>query len=515
MTSLQPRDPYTQEELQKLYPKDLELQLVQVLLRHGERSPVSARFQNAGLHAYWPCCSVARQMISQTHEVGEGKWTPMEWRKRIETFGPNDNPVIAAGPGGDVDSICNLGELTDKGRETTWQLGRRLRHLYVDQLNYMPSMIHDADMIYLRASPIPRALESLQQAFWGMYPAETRAASFPPVTIITRAPADETLFPNDSSCRRLAQLSRAFAQRTADRWNKSDDMEYLNKMISKWMPESSKRVAIDSHPRLSGIMDTINSTLAHGPETKLPKEFYDVRGRQIIDKISVEEWFSGYTESREYRSLGIGSLMGDIVEQMVGSVEQNPNDQYREVGGKNGSLGEGRDGEKAIRLALRGCHDTTLAGILASLGAFDGEAWPPYTSHIAFEVFKKSGLQSQASIKAENKIARSTSWFGSLFSSGSPKKISTGIVRQRLETLGEPDRLKLNGYFVRIRYNDKVMSVPGCRPAGKHLDGDESFCTLEAFKRIVDKYTPANWKEACRSNLDVPAFPEKLEPSGY
>jgi len=83
----------------------------------------------------------------------------------------------------------------------------------------MPSMIEDADMIYLRATPIPRALESLQQTFWGMYPGSARAADFPPITIITRAPADETLFPNDSNCRRFAQLSRAFAQRTADRWN--------------------------------------------------------------------------------------------------------------------------------------------------------------------------------------------------------------------------------------------------------------------------------------------------------
>jgi hypothetical protein len=46
MTTFVPRAPYSEEELQKLYPKDLELQLVQVLLRHGERSPVSARFQN-------------------------------------------------------------------------------------------------------------------------------------------------------------------------------------------------------------------------------------------------------------------------------------------------------------------------------------------------------------------------------------------------------------------------------------------------------------------------------------
>jgi hypothetical protein len=34
---------------------------------------------------------------------------------------------------------------------------------------------------------------------------------------------------------------------------------------SKYMPEESPKVAVDSHPRLSGIMDTINATDAHGP----------------------------------------------------------------------------------------------------------------------------------------------------------------------------------------------------------------------------------------------------------
>jgi hypothetical protein len=83
-----------------------------------------------------------------------------------------------------------------------------------------------------------------------MYPSDTRAGTFPPITIVTRAPADETLFPNDGNCRRFAQLSRAFAQRTADRYNGSPDLEYVNNLISKWMPESSKTVAVDSHPRL-------------------------------------------------------------------------------------------------------------------------------------------------------------------------------------------------------------------------------------------------------------------------
>lgn len=493
MTTLRPRGPYSDDELAKLYPDSLKLQLVQVFLRHGERSPVSARFQNAGLAPFWPYCSVARQLLSATMDNRSSNWGSMEWKRRLETFGPEDNPVVASGPEGEVDAICKLGELTDAGRSTTHALGKRLRHLYVNQLNFMPSVISDTDMIYLRATPIPRALESLQETFWGMYPSHARSASFPPPTIITRAPADETLFPNDGNCRRFAQLSRAFAQRTADRWNNTSEMAYLTKNIGKWMPDPSKGVAVDSHPRLSGIMDTINSTLAHGPETQLPKEFYDEKGRSIIDKIGVEEWFSGYKESREYRALGIGGLMGDIVQRMIGSVEQNGNNGLFEVGGENRApIINGRGGEEDIKLGMNGCHDTTLAAILASLGAFDGERWPPYTSHIALELFRQADLPRpqtppEAQVAAHTMISSAPlpmrqSWFGwfskSATTPSNENDKQVGIARKKIEDLSDVEKAKLDGYYVRVRYNDKPMNVPGCALPGNHLDGDESFCTL-------------------------------------
>lgn len=121
MTTLQPRGPYSDAELQKLYPKELKLQLVQVLLRHGERSPVSARFQNAGLRAYWPYCSEAGAMLNAVMNANNSKWTALEWRRRMETFGKDDNPVLASGPRGEVDAIwyvafCTLSlsqQLTD------------------------------------------------------------------------------------------------------------------------------------------------------------------------------------------------------------------------------------------------------------------------------------------------------------------------------------------------------------------------------------------------------------------
>ncbi|MCJ1401785.1 hypothetical protein MMC11_005002 [Xylographa trunciseda] len=522
MTTFVPREPYSEAELARLYPKGLELQLVQILLRHGERSPVSARFRNAGLAAYWPYCNAAKRMTSAAMTKKDwASWDKLDWRRRLETFGKDDGPIVAAGPNGEIDGVCQLGELTDKGRETTLALGQRLRHLYVDQLGFMPKIIRDADMIYLRSTPMARALESLQESFVGMYPLDTRTGSFPPPTIITRAPADETLFPNETNCRRFSQLSRAFAQRTADRWNKTTEMDYLNKLISKWMPEDSKRVAVDSHPRLSGIMDTINSTLAHGPETRLPSAFYDSKGRDIIDKIGVEEWFSGFRESNEYRTVGIGGLVGDVVSRMIGSVEGNGNDGLLEVGGDVDELGKGRGGEKNIKFGMSGCHDTTLAAVLTSLGAFDGEKWPPYTSHIALELFRKTpstnakippGKTSNSGDSRPKPLDRGKqSFWSSLFGAPSPPR---GIARQKASDLSAAERKKLDGYYVRLRYNDRVMAIPGCQSAGNHLDGDESFCTLEAFKRIADRFTPRNWKQACAANLDQPAFPPAIEEAG-
>ncbi|KAI0016666.1 phosphoglycerate mutase-like protein [Xylariomycetidae sp. FL0641] len=530
MSTLTPRPPYSQDELKTLYPAGLELQLVQILLRHGERSPVSARFQNAGLPAFWPYCSAVRQLKSAVLDGATKQFTTLEWRRRLESFGPRDEPVLAAGPAGELDGICDMGMLTDKGRETTYDLGTRLRRLYVDQLGFLPPAIRSADSLYLRATPIPRALESLQEAFAGLYPAHARAPDFPPPAVVTRAPADETLFPNDGNCRRFAALSRAFAARTAERWNGTDEMAYLQTLYGAWMPEGSPRVAVDGKPRLSGIMDTVNSTLAHGPETRLPRQFYDPKGLAIIEKIGVEEWFAGYKESREYRTLGIGGLMGDVVSRMVGSAERSTADGEYEVARslENGPVKDGH-GATPVRFGLSGCHDTTLASVLASLGAFEGDRWPPYTSHIAIEMFRKkaAGTSTQnpptqgsgATIPpAENKTTGtppSTPWYKRLFSSGlAPGTPPPSIGRKPSPTLTPAERASMDGYYVRLRYNDAVMSVPGCAAAGKHLDGDKSFCTLEAFKAIVDDFVPVDWKRQCAADVRKPAFPEKPEPAG-
>ena len=139
------------------------------------------------------------------------------------------------------------------------------------------------------------------------------------------------------------------------------------------------------------------------------------------------------------------------------------------------------NGNNAVKLALSGCHDTTLAAVLASLGAFEGEPWPPYTSHIALELFKSADVRHAklGNVKIEYPKTEAKSWFGGLFGKGvaQPGR-SSGIARQKIESLSDAEKSELDDYYVRIRYNDRVMEIPGCKPAGKHLEGDTSFCTL-------------------------------------
>jgi len=135
MSTLLPRSPYSESELAQLYPPTLQLCQVQVLLRHGERTPVSSRFKNAGLNGTWNYCRAANE-LKATILAADGSWDTLAWKRRMETFGVEDTPKLAAGSRGDIDAVCQPGELTDRGRETTLALGQRIRTLYVNQLAF-------------------------------------------------------------------------------------------------------------------------------------------------------------------------------------------------------------------------------------------------------------------------------------------------------------------------------------------------------------------------------------------
>lgn len=257
-------------------------------------------------------------------------------------------------------------------------------------------------------------------------------------------------------------------------------MDYLNFLLQKWMP-SQQRVAVDSTPTLHGIWDTINTTLATaGAPTRLPAEFYDSKAYSILDRLVTEEEYAGYKESVEYRTLGIGAMLGETVQRMIrsSSLEKGKKTKNSLSSSSSGETlndkGENRDGSrssrsKAPKFALFGCHDSTIAGALASLGALEGEnnKWPSFTSSLAIELFYQS-------VKSGSEQASEPSSRHHQQDMKTVNPLEVVLPAQDKEADPDSDVRK----YVRIRYNDRPVVIPGCRKQGNHLAGDESMCTF-------------------------------------
>ena len=215
-------------------------------------------------------------------------------------------------------------------------------------------------------------------------------------------------------------------------------MDYINSLLRKWMP-CRQRVAVDSKPKLHGIFDTINATVAASDSrTRLPNEFYDAKLRKTMDRILVEEEYSGYRENEEYRRLGIGHLLSEVAQRMSNRAQRATTKSEAMVASNVVDRGD----LDSMKLALFACHDSTLAATLTSLGTMEGEnsEWPGYASSLAIELFQDT----------EN---------------------------DRHSATGE-SREEFSAFYVRLRYNERPLRLPGCQEPGDHWEGDKGFCTL-------------------------------------
>lgn len=356
--------------------------------------------------------------------------------------------------------------------------------------------------VVLRATPIIRAQQSVEQAFTGLYPRTQRTPDCPPPTVLSRTMQEETLFPNTGACKRFRELFDLFGKRAAERWNDSKELEHINKKLGKWMPAEHKRIAVDGKPRLSGIMDTTSASLAHDntASTRLPKEFYDSEVRANVDRVVCDEWYAGFRESNEYRTLGMGSCINDMTSRMIWHVEG------RDAEGSTARSSPASDVQGRPKLWMAGAHDTSLAGMLETLGAFGSNPWPPFTSHIAVELFSKA---SEDDKKPER------SWLASFLGSSTGMFVpARSLATKSTATYTAPERELLRKHYVRVRYNDVPAVIPGCAKAGRHLEGDETFCTLEAFKEIVEAVAPKDFKQQCTMNLGT-GIGGSIEPAGF
>ncbi len=292
------------------------------------------------------------------------------------------------------------------------------------------------------------------------------------------------------------QLEQAVAECSSQSsaGNATTGMDYLNYLLQKWMP-LQQRVAVDSSPSLHGIWDTINTTLATPPGsiTRLPPEFYDRKAHKTIESIVVEEEYAGYKESEEYRTVGIGALLGEVVQRMQYWIQREC-PQIRTsleiiaiVEAQILTHGEERKGPN---FALAGCHDSTLAATLASMGAMKGEnnKWPQYTSSLAVELFSSDVIDSARIEENEGKgkgASPNTALRQITLNFPAP---SSATIKNQDPEQDSPDQ---STFYVRIRYNDRPITIPGCKVQGNHLPEEPSFCTFVRLQSSLPEHLPS------------------------
>jgi len=268
-------------------PPELELEQVHVYIRHGERTPVGVRMADppASIPTHWMFCHTARNFRAAVASAspavpgvrGLVDGGEAQHQESLRTVRVVERPDGSAAPG-----ECLLGELTDIGRQTTYDYGRALRQLYIDKLGFLPDVARSHDDIYLRSTNVPRTIESLQQLVQGLYPDAKSAPDFVPQLRI-RNGREENLFGNTLACKRLEILQVGFAKAAASEWNET--LASLDKKVSKYI--GGNPIRLDGKPRASGILDTVRAANAHG--ITLPSELEDPAVMDLIEKAVVHE----------------------------------------------------------------------------------------------------------------------------------------------------------------------------------------------------------------------------------
>ncbi|CAD6899369.1 unnamed protein product [Tilletia controversa] len=443
-------------------PPDSRLELSQVhfFLRHGERTPVRIRLEKSTppIPSRWNLCHGTAYMRANVLQLSRGQPVLDEMpAQRVVEAGPSKLVPQSA-----FNGECLPGELTNLGRMSSYEIGQKLRALYSDRLHFLPESVtaQDQELFVFRSTNMSRTVETCQQVVSGMLPSQARSANPAGGVFIPRIHVrnflTETLIPNTLGCSRFRQLDRHYAEKAATTHNST--LEPLDATLSPH--NDGQPIRVDGHPRLSGLLDTIRAAQAHG--FPVPDAFMAPKTVELANKALLAEWFSGYNDpdpqrALEYRRLSMSRLFSELQTRLDSKAKQPEKD--------------------ALRLGIYSTHDTTLAGILCTLDAFDNQ-WPAFAATLNFELFRRTQRSDTAN-------------------SASPSTAS-GL----LSRLGFKDNTVKDEHYVRVRYGAKTLRLPACAAAGKHLDGHAEFCTLDAFRQVVDSLQHPeglSWEAECEA----------------
>ena len=301
-----------------------------IVTRHGDRTPITTI---PGLEEGWNC-----DAKRQSNTFLPSRPSELVFRRN---FLPKRQPL----PGN-----CGLGQLTLRGSLQLSQIGQHLRERYISDYKLLSEPL-DRSEIFFRSTLIDRTIVSGQSLLQGLFP--TDASTLSPLDLWTIDPSTENLFPNPQSCPRLQQIQKSLLNSSVVRERKQalDDVKTL----------LQSALNMTTLPPWSGLFDVFSAMRCHGQPWPIAEEEVE----RILSFASFEMAYMTSTPLSQI--LGIGTLWEDMLQQWKMVVEGD---------------------SAAPKFALFSGHDSTLTPLLASLMQESYKTWPPYASHLIFELWR-------------------------------------------------------------------------------------------------------------------------------
>jgi lysophosphatidic acid phosphatase type 6 len=343
------------------------LLLVQVVFRHGARTPLGKKYwpHLLGEAGAWDVCGAAPPFPLAPLDVREEGGGP---RPR----NAHDAEQVAARlPGG----ACHRGELTREGYAQARALGEWLRRRYVDGARFLPDVYDPSDgAVGARSTNYARTLATIAGVWTGLYPElAAAAAGAPPLRVAVTEQMDEILYGDASACAALgARVRQLAAARSAAPPDAA--AEALSEQVRPALavPHGERVNFLDLH-------DALTTLRTHGKP--LPAALTRPEVLRGVELEATKHFLTFLAPPRETGQqeavlrLGMGRLLLLLLQRMEAA-----------------ALGGGAGQQPQKKLYLYSGHDSSVLPLLAALSGGAGvRDWPPYCANLVFELFEPAG----------------------------------------------------------------------------------------------------------------------------
>ncbi|WIA35594.1 hypothetical protein OEZ86_004015 [Tetradesmus obliquus] len=398
----------------KLDRRNAQLRLVQVVFRHGARTPLTdasylweGQEWNVGGPAY-------KAVPLQLFDVNGGPAGPNEHdQKQVFT-------KLAGG--------TSKGELTKLGQLQALELGYWLRQQYIDTYGFLPASLKPG-VVAARTTNFSRTRATLAGVLTGLYPGVMQ-----PIPVTTSGDLDEILYADTKRCPHLKVLMQASEAMLKASWespSRAQGIKQLQQQLTQLLnlPEG----AWDKRWMMSDVHDAFTSLAAHGKA--LPHGLTEEM-KEAVDRLATEEISAFICPALvdEHGHAVLRLSMGRLLDILLANMETAAAAAAGQAGSSSSS--------SHAKLMMFSGHDSTIMPLLTALGC-DLQRWPPYISNLVFELWelKPPTHQLQNNMAAGNAAAASSS-----SSSEAP-----------------------GPFVVRVLYNKQPLQLPGAAEANPTL----------------------------------------------